>query len=191
MTTHQVVVGLDLSLTATGIATPAGASTITSSGRADATLRVQWARLADTVGRVSLAVAEHGVSRSGDGHALVVVEAPSLGQQRQRGTHDRSGLWWLVVDELLSAGHLVVEVPPASVKKYATGSGSANKGAMADAAARRIPDVHTGGDDNAVDALWLRAMGCDHLGQPLAAVPASHRTALANVAWPLPSGALA
>lgn len=179
----SVVVGIDLSLTATGIATPDGVTLIKSSGHEGASLRVRRARLNDIVARVSLAVAGVSISR-GNGRALVVIEAPSLGQQRQRGVHDRSGCWWLAVDELLSAGHLVAEVPPALVKKYATGAGNAKKSSMADAAARRIPDVHTGGDDNTVDALWLRAMGCDALGQPLAVVPQSHRAALDKVAWP-------
>jgi crossover junction endodeoxyribonuclease RuvC len=180
-----VVVGVDLSMQATGICTPDGVQVLKSSGRDGAPLAVRRARLVDISGRVSLAVAEAvGLPPAGVSGALVVIEAPSLGQSRQRGTHDRSGLWWLVVDELMQAGHRVVEVPPASVKKYATGSGSANKGAMADAAARRIPHVHTAGEDNAVDALWLRAMGCDQLGSPLATVPQAHRDALTKVAWP-------
>jgi crossover junction endodeoxyribonuclease RuvC len=88
------------------------------------------------------------------------------------------------VDELLSAGHLVAEVSPSTLKKYALGKGVGKKGAMIDAAARRMPEVVTGGQDDVVDALWLRAMGCDRLGQPLAVMPAAHRAALDAVTWP-------
>lgn len=116
---------------------------------------------------------------------LVVVEGPSLGQARQSGVHDRSGLWWLLVDWCLEYGHQVVEVPPAVLKKYATGKGNANKGAMVDATARRFPEVDTGsGDDNRCDALWLAAMGLDQLGRPLTLMPAAQRAALERVAWP-------
>lgn len=174
------VIGLDLSLTASGIATPDGVHLIRSSGCTGATLRVRRARLDDIATQVGLAVAEHATH----GHdALVVIEQPAFSRTTGH-QHDRSGLWWLVVNELLSAGHLVAEVPPTTLKKYATGKGQAKKGAMGDAAARRIPDVDTGGDDNMVDALWLRAMGCDHLGWPLAPMPQAHRAALEAVKWP-------
>lgn len=172
------VIGLDLSLQATGIATPDGVLTIRSSGRAGASLRVRRARLHDLATRVCLLVAEY----AGSG-ALVVIEGPSFGSTTG-SQHERAGLFWLVIDELLSAGHLVAEVPPTTLKKYATGKGQAKKGAMGDAAARRIPDVDTGGDDNMVDALWLRAMGCDHLGWPITPMPQAHRTALEAVRWP-------
>lgn len=178
-----VVVGLDLSLQSTGIATPAGVRTVRSSGVKGSPLRVRHARLHVIATDVCLAVTE-SAHVDGQGLALVVIEGPSLGQQRQSGVHDRSGLWWLVVDELLSAGHLVAEVPPATLKKYATGRGNADKGAMADAAARRMPDVQTRGQDDAVDALWLRAMGCDRYGQPLCTVPKTHAAALDAVQWP-------
>lgn len=173
------VIGLDLSLQATGVATPDGVHLIRSSGRTGATLRVRRARLHDLTTRIGLLVTEYATHS----RALVVIEGPSYGS-KTGGQHERAGLFWMTVDELLSAGHLVAEVPPATLKKYATGHGQAKKGAMGDAAARRIPDVDTGGDDNMVDALWLRAMGCDHLGWPITPMPQAHRTALEAVRWP-------
>lgn len=182
--THLPVVGLDLSLTGTGIATAAGVRTIVSSGRKGAPLRTRHARLADIATQVSFAVTEAALA-GGDprARALVVIEAPAFSRITGH-QHDRSGLWWLVVDELLHAAHLVAEVPPTTLKKYATGRGNADKGAMADAAARRLPDVETRGQDDVVDALWLRAMGCHRYGFPLAAVPKAHAAALDAVAWP-------
>lgn len=176
------VVGLDLSLQSTGIATPTGVRTITSSGVKGAPLRARHARLQDITTRVSLAIAEVSISR-GAGRALVVIEAPAfsrlVGHQ-----HERSGLWWLTVDELISAGHLVAAVSPTALKKYALGKGVGDKGAMADAAARRMPDVVTHGQNDVVDALWLRAMGCHRYGAPLCQVPKAHAAALDAVQWP-------
>ena len=51
------------------------------------------------------------------------------------------------------------------------------------AVARRWPHVEIVGNDTA-DALALAAMGADHLGQPIAAMPATHRAALDKVDWP-------
>lgn len=179
MTAGPVVVGVDLSLTGTGIATPTAVRTIGSTGRKGAPLRVRHARLTDLATQVVLAVSEAAAPRT----ALVVVEAPAFSRITGH-QHDRSGLWWLTVDELLAAGHLVAEVAPTCLKRFATGKGVADKGAMVDAAARRLPHWATGGQNDAVDALWLRAMGMHRYGTPLCSVPKTHAAALDAVAWP-------
>lgn len=181
------VVGLDLSLTATGIATHEGVQTITSKGKAGATLIERSARLHDLamdVGAAVDAVAFRHRMLHG-GRVLVVVEGPSMGSSSRGGAHhDRAGLWWLVVDELCGSSFAdVVEVPPALVKKYATGRGNAGKDEVLAAVVRRYSDVEVT-NNNEADALVLRAMGCDRLGQPLAVVPQVHRAALDKVAWP-------
>ncbi|NUS59160.1 MAG: hypothetical protein HOV66_30530, partial [Streptomycetaceae bacterium] len=86
-------------------------------------------------------------------------------------------------DDLIAWGHEVVEVTTGGVKKYATGKGNAGKDEVLAAVVRRYPDVEVS-NNNEADALVLRAMGCDHLGQPLAVVPQTHRAALDKVAWP-------
>lgn len=176
---HLPVVGVDLSLQSTGLATATGVRTITSSGRDGAPLRTRHARLVDITTRVVLAVSDAAAPRT----ALVVIEGPSYNSKGGK-THERAGLWWMVVDELLSAGHLVAEVPPPTLKKFALGRGVGDKGAMVDAAARRLPHWTTGGQNDAVDALWLRAMGMHRYGVPLCSVPKSHAEALGAVAWP-------
>jgi len=53
---------------------------------------------------------------------------------------------------------LIETVPVGTLKKFATGSGSADKPAMLAALVRRAPELITLGvtpDDNAVDATWL------------------------------------
>lgn len=170
------VVGVDLSLSATGMSDGARTWLIRSTGHRGDTLLDRHERLAALACQVERDVRVSGAD-------LVVIEGPSLGVGRQSGTHDRAGLWWLVVHRLGVAGVPVVEVPPAALKKYATGKGNANKGAVIDATARRFPNVDTGADDNRCDALWLAAMGLDQLTGS-GAVPAAQRAGLAKVAWP-------
>jgi Holliday junction resolvasome RuvABC endonuclease subunit len=178
------VFGIDPSLAATGVATAHDqVHVVKTKGSKGATTQERHDRLTEIRRRVLQLLAQAG-SAPGD---LVVIEGPPFTGDPY--IWDRAGLWWLMQNDLRGLGYVVVDVHPSHLKKYATGSGSANKGRMADAAARRIPDVHTHGEDNAVDALWLRAMGLDQLGQPLAALPAEQRAVLDRVAWPDLAGA--
>jgi crossover junction endodeoxyribonuclease RuvC len=169
-----LVVGLDLSLTATGLCHMRGDRAVTDTispppNRRSGLLRLRWMRteLLTLIGYPT----------------LVVVEGPSYSSFGQ-GSHDRAGLYWLVLDGLWKRGIPVAVAPPANVKKYAVGAGggkNASKDAVLLAAARRYPTFT--GDNNAADALWLAAIGTDHLtGRSV--VPAAHRTALDKVAWP-------
>lgn len=169
-----LVVGLDLSLTSTGIAHMRGDQAVTDTiepppNRRSGLLRLRWLRTE------LLALIGHPT--------LLVVEGPSYSSFGQ-GTHDRAGLYWLVLDGLWNRGIPVAVAPPANVKKYATGAGggkAGSKDAVLLAAARRYPSFT--GDNNAADALWLAAMGTAHLtGQH--PVPDSHHSALDKVAWP-------
>ena len=177
------VVGLDLSLTSTGVAVvddePADGvgrvvGRVTSSGKATATLRERHHRLQLLCQRVAALAWPSN---------LVVVEGPSFGQHRQGGQHDRAGLWWLVVSTLHDVGVPVVEVPPSVRSKYATGAGNASKDAVLAAVVRRYPDVEVRGNDEA-DALVLAAMGARHLGRPIDSLPQVHLQAMGKVRWP-------
>jgi Holliday junction resolvasome RuvABC endonuclease subunit len=75
-----------------------------------------------------------------------------------------------------------IEVPPAVLKKYATGRGNATKPDMRMALYKRSGlDV---ADDNAVDAIWLLAIGRELVGDPLWDMPKTHVEALKKVALP-------
>lgn len=170
-----VVLGIDLSLTATGMSDGASTWDVRSKGSEGASLLERAERLEQLRDHITGHIT---------GVGLVVIEGPSYGQARQGGQHDRAGLWWLVVGWTIWHGVPVVEVAPAALKKYATGSGAAKKSAVVDATARRFPAVDTGGgDDNRCDALWLAAMGIDRLGGG-SVVPAAQRAVLDKVAWP-------
>jgi Holliday junction resolvasome RuvABC endonuclease subunit len=92
---------------------------------------------------------------------LVVIETPAY-DSRTGSQHDRSGNWWLIVNELLSLGFPVVEVPPTTMKKYATTRGNVDKDEVIFRAAKEFPTLESLTNDQA-DALWLAAMGVAHL----------------------------
>lgn len=177
------VIGIDLSLTSTGIAHTDGyvtsVRTVKSTGKKDATLEARWERLVHLTNEI---VAGTPID------AIIIIEGPSFGQARQGGQHDRAGLWWMVVNEFSIRGNLVVEVPPACRAKYGTGKGNAAKDAVLAAVVRRYPDVMVDGNDQA-DALILAAMGSRWLHQPIdVGLPLTHTAGMTKVSWPQLAG---
>ncbi|HET6917068.1 MAG TPA: hypothetical protein VFH56_13330, partial [Acidimicrobiales bacterium] len=153
----SVVIGLDLSLTATGFAADGTLRTIRSTGRAGDDLTARLARLDRLTGAIAGEVARVA-NEAGRERVVVVIEAPAFSRTTGH-QHDRSGLWWLVVSELASwDGVDVVEVSPTARAKYATGKGNAGKAAVVSAVSHRYEVTFT--DDNTADAFVLRAMGC-------------------------------
>lgn len=176
------IIGLDLSLTATGVAIitdgVATCTTITSKGAADASLVERLRRLDQIESLIFDAIETSGVNLPD----LIVIEQPAF--SRTTGHHhDRSGLWWRVVGVAHDFYADVVEVTPSGLKKYVTGKGNAGKDEVLLPVARRFPDIDVA-NNNEADALVLAAMGADHLGQPLVSMPAAHRAALTAVRWP-------
>jgi Holliday junction resolvasome RuvABC endonuclease subunit len=169
------IIGLDLSLSATGIAEIQFGETRTWHLKVAGSGHERMATLLD---RIWLAVASADV---------VAVEGPSYGSGtngRQSGHHERAGLWWLVTHTLLRRQAIPFAViTPASCKKFASGKGNCGKADMLIAAIRRLPDVDVK-DDNEADALWLAAMAADRYGCPLVTMPQAHRAALDVVDWP-------
>lgn len=177
------VVGLDLSLTSTGVAVSDGRlARIRSKGFRLDTIAARAQRIDRIVNDICAATDDF---TSVD---LVVIEAPAYSSVGG-SSHDRSGLWWLTVAAIRAHAVEVVEVMPTTRAKYATGKGAgpdASKDACLAAVVRRFPTWAVTGNDVA-DALVLCAMGCDHLGAPLAEMPKAHRDALAKVVWPVAS----
>ncbi|MBA3907928.1 MAG: hypothetical protein H0X35_14780, partial [Pseudonocardiales bacterium] len=152
-----VVIGLDLSLTSTGIAIIDGGSVtlhrVKSKGAKGDTLAARHVRLL----RITDETYSLGIYNSTDRCSLVVIESPAFSRTTGH-MHDRSGLWWLTVDIFRMHGYPVAEVTPTARAKYATGKGNAGKDAVLAAVVRRYPDVEVSGNDEA-DALVLAAMG--------------------------------
>jgi crossover junction endodeoxyribonuclease RuvC len=177
---QRIVIGIDLSLASTGVALVNGATVetfrIQSKGTKTDTVAERVTRLADITGRLTQLIPADT--------DLVVVEAPSLGQSRQAGEHLRAGLWWQLAIALHVNGHQVVEVPPALLKKYATGRGNAAKDEVLAAVVRRYPQVNVNGNDIS-DALVLAAMGARSLGQPIeTSMPVVNLAAMDKLNWP-------
>jgi crossover junction endodeoxyribonuclease RuvC len=192
------VVGLDLSLTCTGVAvaTQDGAITdrITSSPartvrKGDPPLTLQ--ERAERLRRICHQIRGHITYAD-----LVIIEGPSYGSDTPY-MHDRSGLWWLVVADLRNLGYTVVEVAPKCRIRYALGKGAGSKDDVLSAVIRRYPHVDVNGNDEA-DALILAAMGARFLRHPLerpvpgrplfpgSPLPKTCLAAMDAVTWPNP-----
>jgi Holliday junction resolvasome RuvABC endonuclease subunit len=170
-----LVIGLDLSLTRTGIAGADWTTTIATEPR-------DGGGMDDELRRINLI-------RTGvldlvrvRGAELVVVESPAFNQMKGAGQHKLAGLWWSVVGGLREWGYPVATATAGGLKKYATGSGRGDKDPVIRAATRRFAWFE--GCNDEADALWLAAMGFDHLGHPLVQMPAINREALVAVKWP-------
>lgn len=167
------VTGIDLSLTATGVSTlhlDSGTwKTVTFKppSKLDGLDRMDW-------------ITDRVLAHCFEGE-LAVMEGPAFGAAG-RGQHERGGLWWIVLRLLRNRRSPTAVAPPTNVKKYATGKGGASKDEVMLHTARRFPAFD--GDNNAADALWLAAMGAEHLNRAIVALPTTHRAALKGVAWP-------
>lgn len=180
---YSGVAGLDLSLTGAGLAVwipdlPIATTRISSTGKADATLEQRSDRI--------IGMASDIVEFIPFG-TLVLIEQPSYGSKGGH-PHDRSGLWWRVVNKIRQRGDTVVEVAPTRLKKYALGKGSGegvSKDAMLAHAVRTFPDAEINSNDVA-DAAWLLAMGCRWLQCPLEPVKltAPKLQAFDDMVWP-------
>ena len=173
------VVGLDLSLTGTGVATIYGTGhvvteTIGSTGHRDDSLVDRSARL----GRLTQAILLHMKPDT----TLAVIEGPSV-MSKGGSNWDRAGLWWLVVRHIHSRGIPLGVAAPTLVKKWATGRGGADKAAVAVAASRMWPEVDAQ-TDNEWDALCMATIAAQRLGWDVPTL-ARHAEPLANVAWPV------
>jgi len=160
--TAPSVVGLDLSMTATGICDDHGGTiTVKPRGNGDARL-------------VEIAAAVAVMTQGAD---LVVIE--------DLPTHAHSagitGMVHGVVRHVLQVQmRRYVLLTPATLKKFATGRGNAGKPEMAVALFKRAGLELA--DDNQVDAWWLRAAGCQLLGQPQVPMPSAQVAALDKLA---------
>lgn len=158
------LLALDLSITATGIAFPDGSTaTLRPVTKGDDRLDEIATVIGDTAVNIDLVVIEGPVVRSNAAVTIGMVHGA-------------------VRRELIRRGRSYVEVPPATLKKYATGKGNASKPDMRMALYQRAGlDID---DDNQVDAWWLRAAALDAAGHAPFAMPKAQRDALDKVHWP-------
>lgn len=175
--------GIDLSLTGTGLAVVdhgelVRVSTVKSKGTADASLLERGMRLDQLADRIT----EHVLTEGTD---LVVIEAPAFASKSGH-MHDRSGLWWITVNRLLTWNLLVAEVTPTGRATYGTGKGNAGKDAVLAAVIRRYDtEAVPINNNNEADAVVLASMGARQLGEPVEpSLPQTHLRAMDAVRWP-------
>ena len=176
------IIGLDLSLTSTGLAEwHDGARRTYRHGRAGKltdTLAQRANRLDDSRRETLDWVYDNGNEYAD----LVLVESHTFAA-KGGSQHDRSGLWWLVVEALIANGTPVVEASPSSIKLFATGKGNAGKDEVLAAVVRRHPGVEFKTNDEA-DALTLVDMGVAHWSHDELDPTAYQQRALDKLVWP-------
>ena len=164
------VVAFDLSLTATGWATVSPGEPPRFGRFIPPRNAKGCERMAYLAGRIAGLIIEERAD-------LAAMEGPSYGSASTKMFHESAGLWWQVRMRLYRESVVSVVISPSSVKKYATGKGSAEKTLVAMEAARRFRDNAPRSTDEA-DALWLAAMCAERYGFPLLDLPAAHREAI-------------
>jgi Holliday junction resolvasome RuvABC endonuclease subunit len=141
-----VIVGLDLALRSTGVAVDGVAQT--------------WRKPDRSPNREWLQILHERFYYLLCDHYLAVVEGLPIYHRASTSVLGMvHGVFQLALAEAETEGHdpKVAVVPPASLKRYATGSGTASKQDMIDAAASLLGAKGLSGDE--ADALWLWKIG--------------------------------
>lgn len=160
------VLGLDLSLTATGVCLPTGQTLLIKTRTKDGDRRL--IHIEDSLHDI----AAHGADLA------VIEDLP-----RHAMSAGITGMVHGIARNALNrAGIPYAFIVPATLKAYATGKGNADKAPMMLAAYKRGGIEFT--DDNECDAWWLRTAGLDWLGHPLFQMPQDQRARLAKAKWP-------
>lgn len=169
------VLGLDLSLTSTGVCRPDGTTfTIRTEAAEDLEVRLD----------IIVTGIVHGIA--GLLPDLAVVEDLP---RNARGAGSTGPVHGAVRYWLHERGVPIARPAAATIKKYATGVGNCGKTAMALAAQKRAGlDFGDHGDE--CDAWWLYAAGMDAYGLPVVELPKAQRDALGKVDWPILPDAL-
>lgn len=164
------VLGLDLSLTSTGVALPNGTTYRIKTHAKEGDRRLL--RIRDRITR-DLDWAQP--------HVAVVEDLP----RHAMGAGVTAMVHGVVRAALCERDIPFALVVPATLKAYACDNGRADKAEMTAAAylAAGVEFVDDKGGDQA-DAWWLRAAGHDHYGAPLFSLPAAQRARLTKVDWP-------
>lgn len=164
------VIGLDLSLTATGVAFVGGETETIRTRPKDGD-----ARLVEIADRIE---------------ATIRTEHPTLAVLEDLPKHAMAAGITGMVHGAVRAVLIRESVPyallaPATLKAFATGRGAGDKTPMAMAAYKRAGVEFA--DDNQCDAWWLRAAGLNWLGVPEFELPQVQRDRLLKARWPLPN----
>jgi Holliday junction resolvasome RuvABC endonuclease subunit len=160
-----MVLGVDLSLTATGLAHPDGSVEVFKP-RAEGATNLGLDRMVE--------IRDHVIACVPPDVELVVIEALAFdGHDRNRQQAQLTGM---IRAALFDRGWGFYAIPPNTLKKYATGNGHADKHEVIKAADKRLG--YDGHSPDEADALWLRAIGWALLETPVVELPLAHQNAL-------------
>lgn len=166
------IVGIDLSLTSTGVAvvtetdrrillntevfksSPIRTGPPGKNGKSTETLRDRYTRIRDHAATII---------HNGSTADLVVIEGMIPSPGRDRGIQDRPALWWIVVGAFMRRDIPVAVASPAAMKRVITGKGNADKVEVALAIQKLWPNATLGNNDTA-DAAGLAHCGAVALG---------------------------
>lgn len=154
----MIAMGIDPSLTATGVAVGNAVFTIRSKQRG-----VQ--RLVDIRGQLRPHL---------PGVHLVAIEGYAFGAPQ--GMAALGELGGVIRTAIHEAGADYVDIAPATLKMFALGVGRGSKTDVVVAARDRLG--YQGTSDDEADALWLRAIAAHLLGKPVVDLPESHLRAI-------------
>lgn len=169
------VIGLDLSLTSTGIALPGpDMKTVALATTKKGEERLVYLR--DRILEIARACNLNGDLR-------VILEGYSFAS-RNSHAHALGELGGVVKVALFEMGIPIAICPPTCRAKFATGKGNAGKAEVVSGISARTGLVWTGkGAEDCCDAWALQEMGLTYLGEPRYAWPVENRKGLNNVDW--------
>jgi Holliday junction resolvasome RuvABC endonuclease subunit len=184
--TFARVVGLDTSLTSTGLArlalTPEGelagsVALIHPASKLKGRERMEWMRL-QIVQECNIPVTR------ADANERVLVVMEKAIPQRQAFALENIGLWWLVKHTIeASPRFTVVQVYATTAKKYLTGNGGAGKDEVLLNVERRYRHIAEVNGNDQADALGFAVMGADRLGWPVPKVTKIQAASLEKMEW--------
>jgi Holliday junction resolvasome RuvABC endonuclease subunit len=160
------VVGLDLSITGTGLAYPSG----------DGDAVTELIKTNEKAGDARLVQIRETILDRCAGAEFALIEAPTA----RSASSVISGMVHGVVRlALIDLGVSYGSALPATIKKYATGKGNGNKIPMALEALKRAGREFP--DDNQCDAWWAWVMAMDFSGCPVFDLPKVNRESLTKI----------
>lgn len=183
------IIGLDLSLSSTGIATHEETHLIITNGYTKKTtlksdpVEEERKRLHHHHQRIKTICQK--ISDLSRGCDLVVMEGLAFSAH----DYDRqnAGLAWIVRHRLYANGIPYALVPPLNLKKYVTGTGKSRKEEVIAAVQRwrpRIGNAHDEGLSDICDAYVLMSMGRWYCGFKAHTMPPLEKDSLAGCTWP-------
>lgn len=172
-----IVVGIDQSILATGVAVLDGDRKYT--GLIAATSGVGAWGIRESVRYIVGSVLRQVPARLD----LTVIEAPIIPRHGSGLALERAWLFGMLFDQLIERGP-VATVHPSTRALYATGNGKADKSAVVAAMQLAHPDIATA-DHNVADGLVLLGMGARWLGTPIDGdITSKQAKAMRTAHWP-------